>query len=588
MLADPIVAGKSEQVRAPLGGAELPLLPPPGSDPGMVTGEQHVGDLPAPEHRGAGVLGFLEESIGPEGLEAGRIRVPHHAGEKAHHAFDGGEGRHLSPGEDEVPQGGFFVDEMLCDPFVHPLVAAAHERDRRERRPAIQRRLCQRSPRRGEQDTVGTGERIEGCGERFDHEHHAGAPAERAVVHLPVGPESVRPQIHDLEREPALVEGAADDPEPERSREAFRKEGDHGDAHPPRVSPGAYRRLMPRWFCALLAGVWLLATAAPAAAGVAGDCVVTFNGVEVERIDGLASPLELDAGDRLVFSGTSPGGTAVARVALLAGPVVIDSASTRYPEAAGSFEASIDLAELAPYTVGLLRVRGEADGCSAEAWLRITGRLPVATLAGLTGAGLALAGVAAQSGAIASRRRFSWIAAATAGVVTGTGAAVLGQQFGRLQPSYWGLGGSIAAAAVAGAALSLLAGRARARRRSRERRADTDAGSVIPHDRTLGGTARPVAAATPARDAGPAGVAPVPAAVAAPAPAPDTPPPVPYWGYVLSEVTVVDLNDHSRVVGALHPGTWYLVRREVGPWVHIAATPGPEGWAPRHAVNRQG
>jgi len=329
---------------------------------------------------------------------------------------------------------------------------------------------------------------------------------------------------------------------------------------------------MRRLLAALVVLAWPAARAAPAAASVEGPCSPTFNGVAVDRIDGLSSPLELDASDALVFSGSIEGGTTTARVSIVAGPVEIDSASTAYATPATEFSAAIDLGELSPYTVGLYRIRGEADGCAAEAWMRITGRFPLATLAGLTGAGVVIAGLAGQLGAIASRRRFTGVGAALAGVFTGTGAAVTAQQFGVLQPSYPALGACIAAAALGGFTLARLIGSAaRERRRSRRR--------------------VPIAAATETTPSLPVVAAPIAERAVRLEPAPErAPEPVaePYWGYVLSDVEVLDMADHTRVVGTLHPGTWYLIKREVGAWVHVAAGPGPDGWAPRHALNRQG
>jgi len=66
---------------------------------------------------------------------------------------------------------------------------------------------------------------------------------------------------------------------------------------------------MRRLLAALVVLAWPAALAAPAAASVEGPCSPTFNGVAVDRIDGLSSPLELDASDALVFSGSIEGGT---------------------------------------------------------------------------------------------------------------------------------------------------------------------------------------------------------------------------------------------------------------------------------------
>lgn len=310
---------------------------------------------------------------------------------------------------------------------------------------------------------------------------------------------------------------------------------------------------------------WPLAVVAtPAAATVSGDCTVTFNGVDIDRIDALTAPLELFASETLVFAGEVPGGTAAARVAIVAGPVTVDAASTAYDTPTEAFAVTIDLDAMAPYAVGLYRIRGTADGCVAEGWLRITGRFPLATLAGLTGAGLALGGLTGQLGAIASRRRWARFAAAFGGIATGTGGAVIAQQAGLLQPSYPALGGSIAAAALVGFVLAALFDRSGRERRRRRRLEDLPLPVVEAAKRIT----------MPARSEPPA---------ADPKPAPG-----PYWGYVLTEIDVFDLDDHGRVVGRLRPGSWYLVKREAGPWAHVSAGSDLEGWAARERIHRQG
>ncbi|MFH1329532.1 MAG: hypothetical protein ABIJ48_02565, partial [Actinomycetota bacterium] len=207
--------------------------------------------------------------------------------------------------------------------------------------------------------------------------------------------------------------------------------------------------------------------AAPDAAQVQGPCTAWFNGVEVERIDSLSSPLLLDDQEALVFSGADAAGTQRAAVSVLLGPAGLGRTASSSGTAGRDFLVSLDLADVAPYGVGLLRVRATTDHCTVEAWLRLGGRLPFTTLVGLTGTGLALAGLTGQISALLARKRWSFPVAAAAGVATGAGGALLGQQFGRLQLSYPSLGGAIALAVAAGLGLALLL---RPRRGSDKRR----------------------------------------------------------------------------------------------------------------------
>lgn len=308
--------------------------------------------------------------------------------------------------------------------------------------------------------------------------------------------------------------------------------------------------------------------AAPAAAQVQGPCTAWFNGVEAERIDSLSSPLLLGDEEALVFSGADAAGTQNAAVSVLLGPAGLGRAASSSGTAGGDFLVSLDLADVAPYGVGLLRVRATTDNCTVEAWLRLGGRLPLATLVGLTGTGLALAGLTGQVAALVARKRWSLPVAAAAGVATGAGGALLGQQFGRLQLSYPSLGGVIALAVTAGLGLALLL---RPRRRKDEGRP------------SHGEEAAPVPASSPT----PA----VPALeerAAAPAPAARPAVAGPFWCYVMTDVEVLHLDDYSRVVATLHPGIWYLAKREVSGWAQVVAADGSEGWVPRQALHREG
>jgi hypothetical protein len=196
----------------------------------------------------------------------------------------------------------------------------------------------------------------------------------------------------------------------------------------------------------------------PAAADVDGACDITFNGVEVERIDSLSSPLELDAGAVLWFEGTDRAGTGTARVELIVASLTIDEATVAASDDGREFAASIDLEDITPYGVGLYRIRGRTDNCTATAWLRITGRTPFATVAGLTATGLLLGGLLGLGAALLARRRSTAWIATLSGFALGVGGSLLGQQLGRLELSWVSLGiivgGSTLAAVLLGLAFT--------------------------------------------------------------------------------------------------------------------------------------
>lgn len=322
--------------------------------------------------------------------------------------------------------------------------------------------------------------------------------------------------------------------------------------------------------------------AGPAAgAQVDGACSVTFNGVEASRVASLSSPLELDATDALVFAGTDEAGTFVARVAMTIGPVTAESRTTTYATAQNEFSASILLEDVSAYGIGLFRVTGTTDGCMSEVWVRVSGRFPLATLTGLTAVGLTLGGFTGQLGAIASRRRWARATAALGGVATGVGVAVIGQQFGRLQISY----PSVGVICLGFAVLGFLAAWA-LNPSIRQDRRDRGPAIEVPYEPTTTRVARvdDSAPGLPTRTPQPTPTA-APHAPQRPAPLPDA---GPYWCYVLAPTDVFDLNDHTATVATLRPGSWYLAKRTVSGWVHVAAGDGHDGWVAESAVHRQG
>lgn len=312
--------------------------------------------------------------------------------------------------------------------------------------------------------------------------------------------------------------------------------------------------------------LWLLWAPGLAVAAVDGPCTATFNGVDVARIDSLSSPLELDATDTLVFAGVDQTGTQEVSVSLVLGPITIDTGDTAYGPVQEEYAATLDLEDTSPYGVGLYRITGSTDDCTANAWLRVTGRHPMATLTGLTAAGLAVGGLTGQITAIMSRRRLSPLGASIAGVATGLGAALLGQQFGRMQFSFVSLAIVVLITAGIGFLVAWLL--RYPDERGSWRRQDEARRGLHRGRRDRSGVAE-TADATPT--AGPAAMN-----------------GGPYWCYVMAPVEVFDLNDHTRVIASLQPGTWYLAKRDVSGWVHVVAREGAEGWVAQSAVHRQG
>ncbi|NQV06886.1 hypothetical protein HQ535_10050 [bacterium] len=379
------------------------------------------------------------------------------------------------------------------------------------------------------------------------------------------------------------------------------------------------KRTSRRWARLALVGaaIWAMAAPAPAGAQVEGPCVAYFNGVSIEEIDTIRTPLELGADDVLTFFGTDELGTQSANVEVSLVGFGLDNGTTTYGPVQAEFSANLDLTDMTTYGVGLYQVTGTTDNCTVEAWLRISGRFPLTTLAGLTAAGLALGGLTAQVSAIATRGRWSHVTAGLGGIATGLGIALLGQQFGRLQLSLLSVLTSIAIASLIGFVIANLlrpkvgpgfferrriaAAEYRARVEADESAAQQRADSLAAQRQTAQVAAMaspqvaqdPITAQHAAVPAAPIATeqfqAATPAVAATPAP---TPVPAndntPYWGYVMAQTDVYDITDHTRIVAVLQPGKWYLARREAGGWVHIVASDGGEGWVARASVHRQG
>ena len=348
------------------------------------------------------------------------------------------------------------------------------------------------------------------------------------------------------------------------------------------------RRLL---FIALICSALLLGST-PAHAQVTGACDLVFNGIDVDRIDSLSSPLELDTGDTLTLEGTDPTATRSARVEIIIGPMTIDSNTTTYATPEWEFLATISLEDVSPLGVGLFRVEGTTDNCTAAAWMRLSGRFPLATLVGLIATALTLGGITGQLGAIASRRRWARSATALGGIATGTGLAFVGQGFGRLQVSYPSLAGLIAAAGGLGFVLASIfnpsTGRKRRRRRS-SRPAAYPAPRPVSTPKTQPVTPHPTLRSvkppmTQGAEPDPVPLKPPLAAEPLTEPRPSN---APYWCYVIAPTDVFDLSDHSKTIAVLAPGNWYLAKQTLAGWVQVVATEGSEGWVAEEAIRRQ-
>ena len=199
----------------------------------MVAREEDVGHGVAAEggrtRVGGRVEGVAGERFGGEGFGVDRAR------HESHRRIDEREGRDLAAGEHEIAEGDLLgaveVDEALVD----ALVVAADDDQPVERGEALRVALAERGAGGGGHDDRaafvggrGVEDRVEHACEGLDAQHHAGAPAEGAVI----GPFSVAERVEEMvefdAHEPAFL-GAAEDREPDRGSEELREERDDVD-----------------------------------------------------------------------------------------------------------------------------------------------------------------------------------------------------------------------------------------------------------------------------------------------------------------------------------------------------------------------
>ncbi|MBA3552863.1 MAG: CHAT domain-containing protein [Actinobacteria bacterium] len=222
---------------------------------------------------------------------------------------------------------------------------------------------------------------------------------------------------------------------------------------------------LPRLAIGVVAGAFCLAVAGggTSAAQVTGQCAVAVNGVDASRASSTDGAIEIDARDQLNIVAITA--VPVSRVLLEAefGPFTSTLADEAVSSQGTSLRLIVPVADHARYGIGLYRVRASADGCTAVAWIRITGRSPWTTVAGVTGAVLLAIGLVLQAlGVVRASRGGGWAAAALGGIPTGIGAVVLAHQFGLTPITTGGLalwiGAPMAAGAIGRTAVAAIGG----------------------------------------------------------------------------------------------------------------------------------
>jgi hypothetical protein len=185
---------------------------------------------------------------------------------------------------------------------------------------------------------------------------------------------------------------------------------------------------------ALCCGAFLcvLVAVGPAAnAQVDGPCVVTIEGRPVDAVAEWPDAVAVDAEGTLTLQGRSDLDVSFLRVELDFAGLRVRVPPQEARAAGGEWAAVLNVADHAHQGVGLYHVVASTDGCTAKGWIKVVGRSPFTTIAGLVATGVMSFGLVLQViGLVRARRGKGLALSVLGGIPTGLGALVLSQQFG--------------------------------------------------------------------------------------------------------------------------------------------------------------
>lgn len=131
-----------------------------------------------------------------------------------------------------------------------------------------------------------------------------------------------------------------------------------------------------------------------AAAQVTGGCSATIAGQDVGAARSARSAIEVGADDTITVSGSAPGPITGYEVYLSFGGIRFPAASGEVTDNDTSYTTEVNVADYAVYGVGLYRVEAETTGtpCSTWAYVKVTDRFPLFTVAGAIGGAMTAGG----------------------------------------------------------------------------------------------------------------------------------------------------------------------------------------------------
>lgn len=209
---------------------------------------------------------------------------------------------------------------------------------------------------------------------------------------------------------------------------------------------------------AVAGSLWALAGSA--AAQVSGPCTVTMNGVGVGQISTPGTALEVP------YTGTIKV-QAESQAPVTGHSVVLEFAGVRWTvwsetKVGTSWSHTVNVAKYAKYGVGVYKIVGESTGanaCTGTAYVKVTGKSPFTTVAGIVsavvgvvGLGLLIASVSSAVKQAPSGGSRGVGAGVIAGILLAGSFLVLTQQFGVVYPTLT----VVVVTAVVGIALGIL------------------------------------------------------------------------------------------------------------------------------------
>lgn len=132
-----------------------------------------------------------------------------------------------------------------------------------------------------------------------------------------------------------------------------------------------------------------------AASQLTGGCSATIDGQDAESAQNVRSAIVVDEAATVLVRGTAPGPISTYKVYLTFAGVRIPAAEGTVSNNESSYTTTINVSDYAKYGVGAYRVEGETTGtvCTGWAYVKVVGRFPLTTVAGITGSLFAVLGL---------------------------------------------------------------------------------------------------------------------------------------------------------------------------------------------------